>query len=364
MKYVFFVLSCAVLLGCQPKPNHSVPPPPPHQPASLEIKAVVVSMFEIGEDEGDKPGEFQFWKERYGLSERISFPHAFHDIYYNPQKGVLGIVTGMGIARATGAITALGLDPRFDLTHAYWLVAGIAGIDPQDGSIGSAVWADYLIDGDLAHQIDAREIPQDWKTGYFPLFANAPYPQSDAPVVARNGEMFQLNTQLIDWAHNLTKDIQLMDSDAMQALRSLYTDTPAAMQPPRVFRGDHMAASTFWHGNLFNEWANDWTSFWTNNKGNFVTSGMEDTGSYQAMIYLDKANKVDKQRFMVLRTASNYTMQPPGLTAAENLAAESSGAGYAGMLPSLEAAYTVGSTVIDEIVANWDNYKVNLPQKP
>jgi purine nucleoside permease len=33
---------------------------------------------------------------------------------------------------------ALGLDPRFDLTKAYWLVAGIAGIDPADGSLGCA----------------------------------------------------------------------------------------------------------------------------------------------------------------------------------------------------------------------------------
>ena len=27
---------------------------------------------------------------------------------------------------------ALGLDPRFDLSQAYWMVAGIAGIDPED----------------------------------------------------------------------------------------------------------------------------------------------------------------------------------------------------------------------------------------
>ena len=33
---------------------------------------------------------------------------------------------------------ALGMDPRFDFSDAYWLVAGIAGIDPEDASIGSA----------------------------------------------------------------------------------------------------------------------------------------------------------------------------------------------------------------------------------
>ena len=28
---------------------------------------------------------------------------------------------------------ALGLDPRFDLSKAYWVVAGIAGIDTEEG---------------------------------------------------------------------------------------------------------------------------------------------------------------------------------------------------------------------------------------
>lgn len=365
MRYLFILVSLFAMTACQPPPGEGPPPPPmgmeEHKP-KLPIKAVVVAMFEIGQDEGDKPGEFQLWKERYGLSEKFELPHGFHDIYYNPEKGVLGIVTGMGIARASAAFMALGLDPRFDLTKAYWLVAGIAGIDPEDGSIGSAVWADYLVDGDLAHQIDAREMPADWPTGYFPLFADAPYPKSDEPVVAKNGEMFQLNTQLVDWAFNLTKDLELMDTDAMLELRNKYTGYPAAMTTPKVLRGDHMAASTFWHGKLLNDWANDWTSFWTGGKGNFVTSGMEDTGSYQVMTYLDNAGLADKQRFLVLRTASNYTMQPTGMTAAENLASESTGAGFAGLLPSVEAAYLVGSTVIDEIVANWDTYADNLPE--
>lgn len=124
---------------------------------------------------------------------------------------------------------------------------------------------------------------------------------------------------------------------------------------------DHLAASTFWHGKLLNDWANDWVSLWTRGEGNFMTSGMEDTGSYQSMIYLDRAGKADKNRFMVLRTASNFTMQPEGLTAAENLAMERENGGYAAMVPSLEAAYLAGSTVINELVENWDKYQKHIP---
>ena len=126
MRLLSILATLFLLTACQPPgpgpgehgPGFEGGMPPP-MPAPLKIKAVVVTMFEMGEDTGDKPGEFQFWRERYGLSERFAFPQSFHDIYFNRDKGVLGIVTGMGISRASSAIMALGLDPRFDLTQAY-----------------------------------------------------------------------------------------------------------------------------------------------------------------------------------------------------------------------------------------------------
>ena len=355
-KLVITIFFALLLAGCGSKEQSATPIP---------IKVVVVTMFEIGDDQGDKPGEFQLWKQGQNLHQRYDYAAGFHDFYLNPETGVLGMVTGMGNTRASAAIMGLGLDPRFDLTKAYWLVAGISGIDPADGSIGSAVWADYLVDGDIAHQIDGREIPKDWPTGYFPLFADAPYPSSDESVLSssNNGEVFALNKALSDWAYDLTKSITILDTEPMQALRGLYTDHPKAMQPPRVMKGDQLAASTFWHGKLFNQWANEWTDYWTDGKGNFVTSAMEDTGTYQALSYLTKAGKADKNRLMVLRTASNFTMQPPGLTAAQNLASESSDAGYAGMMPSIQAAYDVGSTVVEELVENWAQYESTTPVK-
>ena len=39
----------------------------------IPIKFVLVTMFEIGEDEGDQ-AKFQLWKERQKLSVRIPFP--------------------------------------------------------------------------------------------------------------------------------------------------------------------------------------------------------------------------------------------------------------------------------------------------
>jgi purine nucleoside permease/predicted cupin superfamily sugar epimerase len=359
------VLTLLLMTSCQ---NNSeltqtnVTPP-------IEIKVVVVTMFEIGADEGDKPGEFQLWKAGQKLDTCLPFAVSHHDICINAETGVMGIVTGMGTAKAATAILALGLDPRFDLTHAYWLVAGIAGFDPADASIGSAAWATWLLDGDLAHQIDAREIPDTWSTGYFPLFTTEPLLEGqrieprklNRHSQSSNGEVYQLNSQLTDWAYTLTKDVKLNDYPVMQVLRDKYTGYPNAQKLPFVLKGEHMAASTFWHGSMLNDWANNWTHYWTGGQGNFVSSGMEDTGAYQSMIYLDNAKKADKSRFMVVRTGSNYSMPPPGLTAIENLKLESGENGYAGMRSALETAYLVGSKVVDTIVANWSEYKTTMP---
>src|ERR1700748_2407635 len=87
--------------------------------APIVVKAVVVAMYEQGADTGDAPGEFQFWVEREHLDKILAFPGGYHDLRMN-DKGVLGILTGVGTAKAAASIMALGLDSRFDLTHAYW----------------------------------------------------------------------------------------------------------------------------------------------------------------------------------------------------------------------------------------------------
>lgn len=323
--------------------------------APIEVKVVVVTMFEIGADTGDLAGEFQLWRERQKLDERIPFAH-HHDLYLNRETGVLGMVTGVGTANAATAVMALGLDPRFDLSKSYWLIAGIAGVDPADASIGSAAWAEYLVDGDLAHEIDSREIPADWPTGYFARGTRKPYdPKKPEPT----GEMFRLNPKLTEWAYQRTRAIKLQDSPELQKTRAAFTGYPNAQKPPFVLKGDNLAGMTFWHGKLLNDWADQWVSYWTDRKGNFVTSAMEDTGSFQALTYLHPTKKIDKERVMVLRTASNYTMPPPGVSAAEHLLKENEG--YAGLQASIEAAYQVGSAVVNEIASHWAKYREHTP---
>src|SRR6266704_1436752 len=93
----------------------------------IPVKVVVVTMFERGADTGDEPGEFQYWVEREKMDRILPFPQGYRDLRMN-REGVLGVVTGIGTAKAAATIMALGLDPRFDLRKSYWVVAGISGI--------------------------------------------------------------------------------------------------------------------------------------------------------------------------------------------------------------------------------------------
>jgi purine nucleoside permease len=323
--------------------------------APIPVKVVVVTMFEIGEDSGDQAGEFQLWNERRNLEVVHDFA-GHHPLYHDPDSGLLVMVTGIGTAKSAASVTLLGMDPRFDLSRAYWLVAGIAGIDPEDASIGSAAWAEYLIDGDLAHEIDPREMPEDWDYGYFPRYTQGP---ADPTRPEPTGELFRLNAGLVEWAFALTQDTELPDSPALQAARAPYTETPNAQRPPFVLRGDQLAAMTFWHGELLNDWANHWVAYWTGGEGEFVTSAMEDTGTFQAITYLDRLQRADRDRVLVLRTGSNFTTPPPGVSAADNLLAENEG--YAGLDASLEAAYRVGSRVVDTLLADWATFRERTP---
>lgn len=82
-----------------------------------------------------------------------------------------------------------------------------------------------------------------------------------------------------------------------------------------------------------------------------------------ALDFLDQAQIVDRDRVMMLRAASNYTMQWPEGTAIESKLGEVMGA-YSAFIPAVENAYTVGSLIVREIVDNWAIYQTTLPGAP
>jgi purine nucleoside permease len=324
----------------------------------LPVKVVVVTMFEHGELVGDRPGEFQFWVERMPLALEFDFPLGAFPLRYR-DDGVLGICVAGGIANAAASIMALGMDPRFDLSHSYWLIAGIAGGDPEDTSLGSAVWARHVVDGDLLYEIDGREIPPEWPYGMIPLGGERP---AQSPEDLETGWVldnvhFPLNAELSQWAYDTTKALKIADTAGLREARQDYAGFPAALSAPQVMLGDTLSASTYWHGALMNRWANDWVRLYAGEGAEFVTTNMEDSGTLTALERLAADGRADAQRVMVLRTVSNFSMPPPDKTAAWSATAEYAGRGR----PALESAYQVGSAVVEALVAGWPRYRDNLP---
>jgi len=319
------------------------------------IRAIIVTTFEIGKDTGDIPGEFQFWVEREHLDETLDFPGGTHPIRTNADHTILGIVSGTTLVNSTASMMALGLDPRFDLTHAYILINGIAGADPHVASMGSAAWARYVVN-DVSRYIDTRDSPADWPYGFFPNGANGPNPASVPDASWMRSNLYTLNPKLAEWAFAQTKDLKLMDDPKVAAFRATFTGFPEAQRPPFVLLGDTFASDYYWHGPTMTKFAEDWVRLYTHGKGTFAMTEMEDSGFMNAIERLNAMHRVDANRVMVLRTGSNYSMPAPGHTAIESVTAP-----YIGSRVALEAAYLCGSTVLHNILTHWDTTYSQIP---
>jgi purine nucleoside permease len=318
----------------------------------IPVKVVVVAAFD---------SELEKWITELPLPVTILFPQGSEALHYNSNLQVLGIVTGQGKSQAAASIMGLGFDSRFDLSHAYWMVAAIAGVDPNQASVASVAWAKFIVDGDLSHLLDAREIPAGWSTGFVPLGRSTPYEPPSQPYFSNHvQQVYPLNAALADFAFRLTANLTLRDDANLQRVRAGYPHYPNALKPPFVLEGDDLATDTFWTGKLLNTWAENWMKYWTAGQGSFVMSDYEDTAIAQALQFLSQVHRADKNRLLVLRGGTNYTAQPKGQTAAQFLKVETSG-GLSAFQEALNSLYQVGSAVVVELSHNWDIYENRIP---
>jgi purine nucleoside permease len=321
----------------------------------IRPKVIVIATFEIGADTGDKPGEFQYWAEREHLDGSIAVPGLDHPVRFN-SDGLYGVVSGT-TGRAGLQLMALALDPRFDLSHTYWVVTGIAGVNPHVATVGSVAWARHVIDGDVAYELDPREAPEAWPYGIMALGNKTPLKPAVIPDWAPKPMSYTLNPGLVDWAYGLTKDVALANSPAAEAHRALFASlSSAAGQPPRVFVGDSFGSSRYWHGEAMQHWAEDWTKLYAGPDALCAMSNMEDQGLAAALWRLDKMSKVDFSRVLFLRSGSNFTLPAPRQASAESMVAD-----YAGGPDALDALHRAGSVVVHKLLREWETYAAQTP---
>jgi purine nucleoside permease len=167
---------------------------------------------------------------------------------------------------------------------------------------------------------------------------------------------------LVEWAYQLTRTVHLDDTAALQGIRAGYARYPQALKPPFVLKGDEVSASDWWLGERMNTLAEQWMAYWSGGKGRAVTTAMEDCGILTSLSSLARDHRVRLDRVLVLRTGSDYTVPAAGETVTRLLASEAAeDAALSAYVPALEAAYRVGSPVVNEIVGNWPKYAQQTP---
>ena len=316
--------------------------------ASLAPRVLVVVAF--ADDGHSAPTEEAApWVEREAIDERVRTSSRV-SLRCNRARTVCLLISGVGKVNAATSLVALGLDPAVDLRRTYVVVSGIAGVSPETGTIGTAAWARYVVDYDIAHEMDARELPT--------ANADARFEQGCltgswcGKAGWRTGtEVFALDPKIVAFAYRLTKNVVLPDPPFVAPMRARYVQA-AARAKPRVERCDIVAGDTYWVGDRLGRFARDWTQHWTNGAGSYCMTAMEDAAYAGSMKKLSALGRVDYARFLDLRAGSDFDRPHPGQTALGALRAGVTD----GTFPiAVASAYTTSRVVVHYIVAHWSS---------
>jgi len=247
-------------------------------------------------------------------------------------------------------MTALTFSPLFNLTKTYFLIAGIAGINPEIATLGSVTFARYAVQVALQYEFDAREIPANFSTGYVPQGSTSPsqYPQS-----IYGTEVFEVNDALRQLAIGFAKTAALNDSADAQAYRANYATTTAytaGSQAPGVVACDVATSDVYFSGTLLSEAFGNTTRLFTNGSGIYCTTAQEDNATLEALLRGASRNLTDFSRIIVMRTASDFDRPYAGASDLYNLFYAQQG----GFEPALQNIYLAGVKVVVGILSGWE----------
>jgi purine nucleoside permease len=322
--------------------------PGPKGSAPLAVKVMIVNMFQL---------EAAPWLAALRPEREIAVPGLSQDypaVHCNGD-GICQMTTGMGHANAAASMMAVLYSGLFDLRRTYIIVAGIAGIDPERGTLGSAAWARYVVDSGIAHEIDARELPRGWRDGYFGILTDSP---DEVPQFAYRTEVFRLDEALLQQALAASGSVALEDSDDARAYRRHYAAAPAN-QPPRVIQCDTLSADTWWSGHRLGEHARRWTRLLTGGNGVYCTTQQEDNATLNALTRGAQSGLVDLKRVAVLRTGSDFDRPYAHQSVFASMRAQRALSGA--LRISTDNLVRAGMPLADSIARHWDLWRDGVP---
>lgn len=260
-------------------------------------KMFVINMFSLEEAP---------FLDSYDFVNEISIPGLspiYNTIHCDANYELCQLTTGEGEINAASTLTALSLSPFFDLSKTFFLVAGIAGISPLQGTIGDVTFARFAVQI-LEYEVDARDLPANWTTGYFAFGSDEP---GEYPGNIYGTEVFELNENLRDRALELAQSAFLYNGSKInEEFRLTYNYAPAN-STPKAIACDSLTSDTYWFGELMDETFTNYTKLMTNGTGTYCTTQQEDNATLEALIRAAMYGLVDFSRIVVMRSASDFT---------------------------------------------------------
>lgn len=128
---------------------------PEKRAAIIKPKVFIVDMFAPEGDSWYGIPEFDLLAHNISVS---GLSPLYPEVHCTKDGSVCQVVTGESEINAATTITSLVRSPKFDLTTTYFLIAGIAGVNPKVATLGSVAFAKYAVQIALGYEIDAREV--------------------------------------------------------------------------------------------------------------------------------------------------------------------------------------------------------------
>ncbi|RYP62882.1 hypothetical protein DL771_009531 [Monosporascus sp. 5C6A] len=335
---------------------------PIHQtPDKIAPKVLIISMF---------TPEAEVWYNHLpssGLGDllavNVSIPGLspiFPQVHCTASGEICQVTAGESEINAAASLTALALSPRFGLTRTYFLAAGIAGVNPKLATLGGVALARFAVQVALQYEIDAREMPAGFGTGYFPFGG---YEPRDYPVILYGTEVLELNGALRDRAYTLASRATLADDAVAAAHRAMYAEAPGgvferATRPPSVVRCDTATSDVYYSGALLSETFENTTRIWTNQTAvTYCMTAQEDNAVLEVLLRAHLWGLVDYKRAIVMRAGSNFDRPPPSVTAYAHLRLSDQDA----FDIAVENLYRAGVEIVRGIVDEWNcTYKAGV----
>lgn len=309
-----------------------------------KIKALIIPKFEIGDMSEDTVGEANLYYREYcagGDIYDIDLGNEIEKIYL--KDGVMLFVCGTTKTTAALHVDALLRDERFDFSDAYIISIGCAGAAMGVGIMGDVCLASAIVDYDIGHRIDPRELLDSTGFGWF----------MDESL--NSGAVRILNGKLIGRVLEISSSITLDSTEFTEhEMKDTFGDAEWTRRSPKIIRGTSVTSDNYWKGYFEDSLAKEIVAQYKC-PDPFTVSEMEDIAVARACEQNGLLDRLIAMRVAVDMDVFMSGSTPEGLWSRQTLDTltdENSDESFDIFPVAMKNSFKVGKTIIDAILNN------------